>query len=72
MEETLAAAENNDFIQMQATFYDGAQTFDIPGLAVTLKGGYNANYSDNAGQTVVGSPFTIESGSISVDNITIN
>ena len=57
---------------MQATTYDGAQTFDIYGLSVTLKGGYNATYSNNAGQTVVGSPITVKNGTIIGENITIN
>jgi hypothetical protein len=71
LQQACAAAENNDVIQMQATAYDGAQTFDNYGLSVTLKGGYNATYSDNAGQTVVGSPFSVKNGTIIVENITI-
>jgi hypothetical protein len=72
LQQACAAAENNDVIQMQATTYDGAQTFDIYGLSVTLKGGYNATYSNNAGETVVGRPFTVKNGTIIVDNLTIN
>lgn len=72
LQQACAAAENNDVIQMQAMTYDGAQTFDNFGLSVTLKGGYNATYSNNAGQTVVGSPFTVENGTIIVENVTIN
>ncbi|NVN92200.1 MAG: hypothetical protein HXX11_16580, partial [Desulfuromonadales bacterium] len=66
-----AAAENNDVIQMQVTTYDGAQIFDRNGFSVTLKGGYNATYSNNAGQTVVGSPFTVMNGTLIVENITV-
>ena len=69
-----ASAINNDVIQMQATSYTGAHTFDrtdIPGLSLTLKGGYNSTYSDNTGQTTVGSPVTIQSGTVIVDNIVI-
>lgn len=69
-----AASANNDIIQMQAGPYAGALTFDrtdIPGLSVTLKGGYNATYSDSTGITTVGSPFTIQSGTIIVDHIII-
>ncbi|MFI5295451.1 MAG: M6 family metalloprotease domain-containing protein [Thermodesulfovibrionales bacterium] len=68
------AAVNKDVIQMQATSYGGALAFnrtDIHGLSVTLKGGYNATYSDNTGKTTVGSPLTIQSGTIIVDNIGI-
>jgi len=72
LQQACAVAENNDVIQMQATTYDGAPTLDIYGLSVTLKGGYNATYSNNSGQTVVGSPFTVNNGTIIVDNITIN
>ncbi len=67
------AAVNNDVIQTQATSY-GSITFnrtDIPGLSLTLKGGYNPTYSDSTGQTTVGSPLTIQSGTIIVDNIVI-
>jgi hypothetical protein len=72
LQQACAAAENNDIIQMQAMTYDGPQTLDIYGLSVTLKGGYNATYSNNAGQTVVGSPCTVKNGTIIVENITIN
>jgi hypothetical protein len=70
--QALASAGNNDVIQMQATAYDGALTFDNPAASVTLKGGYNSSYSGITGQTVLGSPFTIKSGSVIVDNIVIN
>ena|GEM_PF-3704985 len=69
-----AAAINNDVIQTQVMAYGGPLTFnrtDIPGLSLTLKGGYNATYSDNTGMTTVGSPVTIESGTITLDNILI-
>ncbi|GEM_PF-4588375 len=69
-----AAAVNNNVIQVQAITYGGPITFnrtDIPGLSLTLKGGYNAAYSDNTGMTIVGGPVTIESGTITLDNVLI-
>ncbi len=69
-----AAANNDDVIQMQATPYAEALTFDrtdIPDLSITLKGGYNSTYSNNTGKTIVSSPLTVQSGTIIVDNIVI-
>lgn len=69
-----AAAVSSDVIQMKAMTYAGALTFartDIPGLSVTLKGGYNAPYSNNSGLTTVGFPFIVESGTITADKIII-
>ncbi len=69
-----ADAINNDVIQAQAITYGEMLNFnrnDIPGLSVTLKGGYNETYSDNTGQTVVGGPLTIENGTVIVDNIVV-
>ncbi len=59
---------------MQAMSYGEALTYDrtdIPGLSVTLMGGYNATYSDNTGITTVGSPMIIQSGTFTVDNLLI-
>lgn len=67
-----AAAIDNDVIQAQTITPAETLTFnrtDIP--EVTLKGGYNATYSNNTGQTVVSGPLTIESGTVVVDNIII-
>lgn len=72
LQQAYAAADSNDVIQMRAISHTGAPTFDIFGLSVTLKGGYNATYSDNSGQSVVGSPFTVGGGAITVENITVN
>lgn len=69
--QAFAAADNNDVIQMQATLYGGPLTFENTGVSVTLKGGYNTTYSDNTGQTFVGSPFTFKQGTVIVDSIAI-
>jgi hypothetical protein len=67
----IAAAHNNDIIQLQATSYAGAVTIDLPGSKITLKGGYNETYTDNTGRTVLGSPFTIKRGAVIADHIVI-
>jgi hypothetical protein len=69
-----ASAVNNDVIQLQKLSYGGLHNFnrsDIPGLTVTLKGGYNASYSDNTGQSILGFPVTVNSGKIIFDHIII-
>ncbi len=69
-----AVAASNNVIEGQAMTYGGPITFnrtDIPGLSLTLKGGYNATYSDNTGMTTVGGPVTIETGTITLDNVSI-
>ena len=67
----IAAAHNNDIIQLQATSYGGALTIDIPGVSITLKGGYNETFTDITGQTVLGSPLTIKRGTVIVDHIAL-
>jgi hypothetical protein len=74
IQSAYASAINNDVIQTQAISYGGALNFnrsDILGLSVTLEGGYNATYSDNTGKSILGSPLTIGSGTITLDNIVI-
>jgi hypothetical protein len=62
---------NNDVIQMRTLSYDGSLDFNRTGITASLKGGYNATYSDNTGQSTVGSPLTVWSGTIIMDNIVI-
>jgi hypothetical protein len=69
--QACAAADNNDVIQMQAASYGGPLTFDNEGISATLKGGYNTTYSDSTGQTFVGSPFIVKSGTVIIDRIAI-
>lgn len=73
--DAYSAAINNNVIQAQALSYGEILTFsrtDIPGLSITLKGGYNSSYSDNKGLTIVSSPLTIGKGTtITLDNIVI-
>ena len=72
--EAYAAVQNNDVIQTRAVSCSEMLMFDrvdIPGLSVTLKGGYDETYSDNSGVSIVGSPLIIENGIITLDNVVI-
>jgi hypothetical protein len=68
------AAVDGDVIQIEASTYNEAldlSRVDIPGLSLTLEGGYDAAYADNAGYTTIAAPLTIGKGVITVDNIVL-
>ncbi len=74
IQSAYGAAVNNDVIQLRAIVNSGSSDFnrtDIPGLTLTLKGGYNATYTDNTGMSIVAYPVTVGSGTVIFDNIEI-
>jgi O-acetyl-ADP-ribose deacetylase (regulator of RNase III) len=64
------AASNNAIIQSKATTFSGGLVFDR-GIAVTVRGGYDAGYSTQMGYSLVEGKLTVATGSVVVDRLVI-
>ncbi|MFZ3137404.1 MAG: chitobiase/beta-hexosaminidase C-terminal domain-containing protein [Thermodesulfovibrionales bacterium] len=63
-------AANNDVIQIQALTFTENLNFNRD-ISVTLKGGYDYNYTANASNTAVMGTLTISSGTVTIENVSI-
>ena len=72
--QSLQAAYNvaapNDLIQGQAAVLNENLLLDRP-VAVTIKGGYDNNFTAVTGSTIVQGTLTIQSGTITIDNVAV-
>ena len=64
------AAAASDLIQVQAAVLAESPLFSRP-VAVTIKGGYDNNFTAVTGSTLVQGTLTIQSGTITIDNVTV-
>jgi hypothetical protein len=64
------AASTTAIIQSKATTFSGGLLLDR-GIAVTLRGGYDAGYSTQTGYSLVEGKLTVATGSVVVDRLVI-
>ena len=50
---------------------DGDFVFNKPSIGITLKGGYNCDYSSSSSATLLSGSLTISNGTITIDGIVI-
>jgi hypothetical protein len=62
---------NGDTIECQAVALSGDVLCDTLNLSVTLKGGYDANFTSNTGYTTINGRMIISNGTVTVENIII-
>ncbi len=68
LQTAYTAAETEDIIQSQATVF--TETFNINrDISVTLQGGYNCNYTFDAGKSTLKNQLAITDGQFSPENI---
>lgn len=68
---TYQNALNNAVIEMKSGFL--AESFtSSQNKSVTVRGGFNSDYTANAGYTAISGPLNIQLGSVTVDNLTVN
>ena len=60
---------NNAVIKLLEGALAGSFSTGTKGVAVTLDGGYNADYSCNSGRTTIQAPVTLKSGSVRMKGI---
>lgn len=69
--DAFAASANDAVIQARAiSFDDGTLTFNSP-VSVFFKGGYDAGYSSQSGQTTVKGGMVIRDGTVRVDGLVL-
>jgi len=64
------AANSGDTIRAWGTEFSEDFTFNL-GKSVILKGGYNSDYSNSSGYTLLNGIFSIQSGLLTVENLVI-
>jgi hypothetical protein len=70
LQAAYSAAVHGDIIQSRALEF----TEDISvnqNMSVTISGGYNCDYSNNAGQTILNGTMTISNGTTAIENFQI-
>ncbi len=68
LQSALNAASEGDAIQAQASEFTEDLTFSLP-VAVTLKGGFDCDYTEDVWYTAVKGAITVNSGSLVIENI---
>jgi hypothetical protein len=58
-------------VQLRAIDHSGDLNINRPGIAFSLKGGYNPDYTSNSGLTNIQGTFTILYGTVIIENIVI-
>jgi len=71
IQEAYLAAGAGSVIQAQAANFSGGVTFNRD-ISVTLRGGYNADYSNRNGDSILCGDMIIGSGSVIVDGLVIS
>jgi predicted CxxxxCH...CXXCH cytochrome family protein len=64
------SASSGDVIKMQAVDFEENLIFDA-NTAVTLRGGYDCNYTINPGATIIPGSLSISNGSLTAENVVI-
>jgi len=62
---------DGDTIQCQAVALSGEVLFNTLNKSVTLKGGYNSDFTSNTGYTTINGRMIISNGTVTVENIII-
>ncbi|MDU0460624.1 MAG: hypothetical protein RW306_17990 [Geobacteraceae bacterium] len=71
LSNTYLNAPNNAVIEMKSGILAESFTANL-GKSVTVRGGFNSDYSANTGSTAISGPLNIQLGSITIDNLTVD
>jgi alpha-tubulin suppressor-like RCC1 family protein len=66
-----AVTTNNEIIMIMAGTYSFGPVTYNRAYSITLKGGYNTEFTSNTGATTISGSLTIQSGCVTVENIVI-
>ncbi len=71
LSNTYLNAPNNAVIEMKSGILAESFTANL-NKSVTVRGGFNSDYTANTGNTAISGPLNIQAGSITIDNLTVN